>query len=220
MEYRTEKDSLGEVRVPGDAYFGVQTQRAVENFPVSGLRALPKLIWATAVVKKAAAMTNRELGKLDPALAETIIRAANDVIDGGLNSQFVVDVYQAGAGTSHNMNTNEVIANRALELMGKKKGDYKEVSPNDHVNMSQSTNDVFPTAMRVAGIAAFTELSGQMRGVSHSLHEKAREFDGILKSARTHLQDAVPIRLGQEFSGYAVAAEKGIERLALGYPRA
>ena len=126
----------------------------------------------------------------------------------------MVDVYQAGAGTSHNMNTNEVIANRALELMGKKKGDYKEVSPNDHVNMSQSTNDVFPTAMRVAGIAAFTELSGEMRGLADSLHEKAREFDGILKSARTHLQDAVPIRLGQEFSGYAVAVEKGIERLA------
>jgi aspartate ammonia-lyase len=214
MEYRTEKDSLGEVRVPGDAYWGVQTQRAVENFPVSGLRALPKLIWATAVIKKAAAMTNRELGKLAPGLAESIIKAANEVIDGKLHSQFVVDVYQAGAGTSHNMNTNEVIANRALELMGKKKGEYKDVSPNDHVNMSQSTNDVFPTAMRVAGIAAFTELSGEMRGLADSLGEKAREFDGILKSARTHLQDAVPIRLGQEFSGYAVAVEKGIARLA------
>ncbi len=214
MKYRKEKDSIGIVNVPGDAYWGVQTQRAVENFPISGLHAHPKLIWASAVIKKAAAQANRKLGKLDDTLSEKIVQAADEVIDGKFNSQFVVDVYQAGAGTSHNMNTNEVIANRALELMGREKGDYKSCSPNDHVNMSQSTNDVFPAAMRIAAIAAFKDLSDELNGLSISLSRKSAEFDHVLKSARTHLQDAVPIRLGQEFSGYAVAARKGVERLA------
>ena len=213
MEYRIEKDSMGEVNVPADAYWGVQTQRAVENFPISGLTAHPKLIWATAAVKRAAAETNRDTGKLDPALADVIIKAATEVMDGGLASQFVVDVYQAGAGTSHNMNTNEVIANRALELMGRTRGDYTACSPNDHVNMSQSTNDVFPTAMRLAAIALFIELIAEVQALAMSLRSKSDEFDGVLKSGRTHLQDAVPIRLGQEFSGYTMAVEKSITRL-------
>ncbi len=214
MKYRKEKDSLGTVDVPESAYWGVQTQRAVENFPVSGLHAHPKLIWASAVIKKAAANANRKLGKLDSALSDKIVRAADEVMGGRFDSQFVVDVYQAGAGTSHNMNTNEVIANRALELMGREKGDYKYCSPNDHVNMSQSTNDVFPAAMRIAAIAVFKDLSGELDGLSKSLSNKSAEFDHILKSARTHLQDAVPIRLGQEFSGYATAVERGADRLA------
>ncbi len=214
MEYREERDSLGIVKVPKDAYWGVQTQRAVENFPVSGLHAHPKLIRASAVIKKAAAQANRKLGKLDDALSGKIIQAADEVMGGRFDSQFVVDVYQAGAGTSHNMNTNEVIANRALELMGREKGDYKSCSPNDHVNMSQSTNDVFPAAMRIAAIAAFNDLSGELVGLSQSLSKKSAGFDHILKSARTHLQDAVPIRLGQEFSGYAAAVERGVDRLA------
>ncbi|MGA2192860.1 MAG: aspartate ammonia-lyase [Nitrospirota bacterium] len=213
MEFRTEKDSLGDVLVPKDAYWGVQTQRAVENFPISGLRPHPKLIWATALIKRAAAETNRDMGKLAASLAGYLIEAAGEVMSGKFNDQFVVDVYQAGAGTSHNMNANEVIANRALELMGRPRGDYSACSPNDHVNMSQSTNDVFPTAMRLAGMALFMELASEVRGLSDSLRHKAGEFDGVLKSARTHLQDAVPIRLGQEFSGYAVAVEKGAARL-------
>ena len=213
MDLRTETDSLGEVRVPRDAYWGVQTQRAVENFPISGLRAHPRLVWATAAVKRAAAMTNRDMGKLDPVLAGYIIQAADDVMEGRLSDQFVVDVYQAGAGTSHNMNTNEVIANRALELMGRGRGEYGACHPNDHVNMSQSTNDVFPTAMRIACIAVFIELMGDLQTLAMSLRSKATEFDSVLKSARTHLQDAVPIRLGQEFQGYTFAMEKGVAKL-------
>lgn len=213
MEYRTEKDSLGEVRVPADAYWGVQAQRAVENFPISGLKPHPKLIWATAAVKHAGAETNAKMGKLPPELAGYIKRAAREVMDGSLNAHFVVDVFQAGAGTSHNMNTNEVIANRALEMMGKPRGEYSSCSPNDHVNMSQSTNDVFPTAMRVAGISLFGELMTEVQQLANSLRGKSEAFDGILKSARTHLQDAVPIRLGQEFSGYTLAVEKGASKL-------
>jgi len=213
MDYRIEKDSLGEVRVPADAYWGVQAQRAVQNFPVSGLRANRKLIWATAAVKHAAANANRETGKLDPELAGYIQRAAEEVMEGGLDGHFVVDVYQAGAGTSHNMNTNEVIANRALELMGKPRGEYSACHPNDHVNMSQSTNDVFPTAMRLAGIALLAELGDEVQALAGSFRAKSEGFDDVLKSARTHLQDAVPIRLGQEFSGYTLAMEKGASRL-------
>ena len=213
MENRIEKDSLGEVKVPKDAYWGAQTQRAIENFPISGIRPHPKLVWATAAVKRAAALTNRDLGKLKPELAEVIAKAASEVMEGGLIDQFVVDVYQAGAGTSHNMNTNEVIANRALELMGLPHGDYAPCSPNDHVNMSQSTNDVFPTAMRIAGMSLFLELIEEAQALAGSFRRKSHEFGWILKSARTHLQDAVPIRLGQEFSGYAYAAEKGVVKL-------
>jgi len=211
--YRTEKDSMGEVRVPAEAYWGAQAQRAVENFPISGLRTDRKLIWATAAVKRAAALANRDLGKLDPALSEYIVRAAREVMEGGLDDQFVVDVFQAGAGTSHNMNTNEVITNRALELMGKQRGEYSHCHPNDHVNMSQSTNDVFPTAMRLAGLASFTELAREVDLLAGVFRYKAGEFDGIIKSGRTHLQDAVPIRLGQEFSGYTAAMEYCMGRL-------
>jgi len=213
MEYRIEKDPLGEVNVPSDAYWGAQTQRAVDNFPISGLLPHRKLIWATGVVKLAAAETNRDMGKLDPALAGFIVKAAHEVMRGDLDGQFVVDVYQAGAGTSHNMNTNEVIANRALELMGKPRGYFSACSPNDHVNMSQSTNDVFPTAMRLAGISILKDLAEEVQLLASSFRKKASEFDGILKSARTHLQDAVPIRLGQEFSGYTLAMEKGMAKL-------
>jgi aspartate ammonia-lyase len=215
MEYRTEKDSLGELTVPKDAYWGIQTQRAVINFPISGLTAHPRLVWATAAVKRAAAAANRDMGKLDPALAGYIIKAATEVMEGKLSSQFVVDVYQAGAGTSHNMNTNEVIANRALEMMGRGRGDYSACHPNDHVNMSQSTNDVFPTAMRLAGMALFMELESSVQSLAQALRSKADEFDSVMKSARTHLQDAVPIRLGQEFSGYAAAVNKGHGKLIL-----
>ncbi|HEY3346572.1 MAG TPA: aspartate ammonia-lyase [Nitrospirota bacterium] len=213
MDYRTERDSLGEVRVPADAYYGVQTQRAVDNFPISGLRPHPKLVWATAAVKRAAAVVNRKLGKLDPVTADYIIKAATEIMSGHLHGQFVVDVYQAGAGTSHNMNANEVIANRALELMGRPRGDYHVISPNDHVNMSQSTNDVFPTAMRIAGIAVFMDLIDEVQGLGMALRLKSGEFDSVLKSARTHLQDAVPIRLGQEFSGYTMAVDKGVSKI-------
>src|SRR5512143_2685783 len=213
MEYRTEKDSLGELQVPKDAYWGIQTQRAVINFPVSGLTAHPRLVWATAAVKRAAAAANRDMGKLDPTLAGYIIDASTAVMEGKLSGQFVVDVYQAGAGTSHNMNTNEVIANRALEMMGRPRGDYSACHPNDHVNMSQSTNDVFPTAMRLAGMALFLELESSVQSLAQALRAKAAEFDPVIKSARTHLQDAVPIRLGQEFSGYAAAVNKGHGKL-------
>lgn len=204
---------MGEVRVPKDAYWGVQTQRAVENFPVSGLHANPKLIWATAAVKRAAALANRDMGKLDPELCSLIVMAATEVMEGKFDGQFVVDVFQAGAGTSHNMNTNEVIANRVLEMKNLPRGDYAGCSPNDHVNMSQSTNDVFPTAMRLAGIALLVELTAEVQELAASFRRKSTEFDGVLKSARTHLQDAVPIRLGQEFSGYTMATEKAVARL-------
>ncbi|HLB25561.1 MAG TPA: aspartate ammonia-lyase [Nitrospirota bacterium] len=213
MDYRVERDSLGEVRVPAGAYWGVQTQRAVLNFPVSGLKAHPRLVWATAAVKRAAALANRDMGKLDPVLADLIAKAAEEIMGGALADQFVVDVYQAGAGTSHNMNANEVIANRVLEMLGRPRGDYSACSPNDHVNMSQSTNDVFPTAVRIAGIALFMELVQDVQGLGMSLRRKSSEFDGVLKSARTHLQDAVPIRLGQEFSGYMMAVEKGVAKI-------
>jgi aspartate ammonia-lyase len=202
-KYRVERDPLGEVRVPADAYYGGQTQRAVENFPISGLTAPPELVTATVLIKKAAAETNRELGRLDRAVANAIVSSADELLDGKLRDQFVVDVYQAGAGTSHNMNTNEVLANRASELLGGTKGDYSRVHPNDHVNMGQSTNDVFPTAMRLALLAMLPGFLAAARELASGLEAKSREFAGILKTGRTHLQDAVPITLDQEFGGYA-----------------
>jgi aspartate ammonia-lyase len=217
MPFRTEKDPLGEVRVPEDAYYGVQTQRAVENFPISGLTAPPELVTATVLIKKAAAEANRALGRLDDEIARAIERAADDVLGGGFRDQFVVDVYQAGAGTSHNMNTNEVLANRAAELLGGVRGDYTRIHPNDHVNMGQSTNDVFPTATRLALLAMVPELLAAARELSAGLDAKAREFEGILKTGRTHLQDAVPMTLGQEFGGYAAnvaQAAAHVERAA------
>jgi aspartate ammonia-lyase len=217
MDIRTERDPLGEHAVPAGAYYGVQTARAVENFPISGLRAHPDLITATVLIKKAAALANMALGRLDRHVGEAIVAAADDVLAGQLRDQFVVDVYQAGAGTSHNMNANEVLANRAAERLGEAKGTYTRVHPNDHVNMGQSTNDVFPTATRLALLAGGAPLVDAARALSAALERKAAAFDGILKVGRTHLQDAVPIRLGQEFGGYAACIARGaddVERAA------
>jgi len=199
---RTEKDSLGEKQVPADAYFGVQTLRAMENFPISGMRAHPALITAHATVKKAAALTNREIGNLDGRIADAIIGACDELIEGRLRDQIIVDVFQAGAGVSFNMNCNEVLANRAIEILGGSRGDYKIVHPNDHVNMAQSTNDTFPTSMRLSSLAMIRELTPVLRKLEETLAGKGEEFDGIIKSGRTHLQDAVPVRLGQEFAAY------------------
>jgi len=213
-KHRTERDSLGEVRVPEAACWGAQTQRAVENFPVSGLRAHPALIRAHVMVKLAAARANRDLGKLDEKIADAIEAACREVLAGKLADQWVVDTFQAGAGTSFNMNTNEVLANRANQLLGKPLGSYKPVHPNDHVNMSQSTNDTFPTAMQLAAIILGTELIEIIEQLSDELAAKGREFDSVIKSGRTHLQDAVPIRLGQEFMAWSLAIHRGAERLA------
>jgi aspartate ammonia-lyase len=214
---RIERDPLGELEVPADAYYGIQTRRAVENFPISGLRAPRTLVEATVLVKKAAAQANIALGRLDARVGEAIVRAADEVLGGALADQFVVDVYQAGAGTSHNMNTNEVLANRAAELLGGARGEYRVVHPNDHVNMGQSTNDVFPTATRLSLLIQTGPLVLAARALSTSLALKSREFATILKVGRTHLQDAVPMTLGQEFSGYASCIEHGaddVERTA------
>jgi aspartate ammonia-lyase len=209
MHTRTERDPLGEHDVPADAYYGIQTVRAVENFPISGLRAPADLVSATILVKKAAAEANRGLGRLDARVANAIIAAADEVLAGALRDQFIVDVYQAGAGTSHNMNANEVLANRAAEILGGKRGDYTLVHPNDHVNMGQSTNDVFPTATRLGLLLVHDALVESARALSASLDRKARDFDAILKVGRTHLQDAVPMTLGQEFGGYAACLARG-----------
>lgn len=214
---RTERDPLGEFSVPDDAYYGIQTARAVENFPISGLRAHPDLVTATVLVKKAAALANMSLNRLDTQIGEAIVSAADEVLAGGLRDQFVVDVYQAGAGTSHNMNTNEVLANRAAERLGATRGDYKAVHPNDHVNMGQSTNDVFPTATRLALLLGHGALVGSAHALAESLRGKAAQFASVLKVGRTHLQDAVPMTLGQEFGGYAACIARGaddVERAA------
>ncbi len=211
MATRTERDPLGTLDVPSDAYYGIQTMRAVENFPISGLRAHADLVTATVLVKKAAAHANLQLRRLDPVVAEAILAAADEVLGGRLRDQFVVDVYQAGAGTSHNMNTNEVLANRAAELLGEPRGTYTRVHPNDHVNMGQSTNDVFPTATRLALLFGLPRLVGAARALATALDDKARSFSDILKVGRTHLQDAVPLTLGQEFSGYAACIARGAD---------
>ena len=214
MQYRTERDPLGERQVPADAYWGVQTARAVENFPISGLRAAPELVTATVLVKKAAAAASAALGRLDAAVAAAIRQAADEILAGGLRDQFVVDVYQAGAGTSHNMNANEVLANRAAEILGEPKGVYARVHPNDHVNMGQSTNDVFPTATRLGLLLVATPLVDEARALARSLARKSSEFADVIKTGRTHLQDAVPITLGQEFSGFAACIERGADDVA------
>ncbi len=211
MSFRIERDSLGDVKVPADAYYGAQTARAVVNFPISGLRAHADLVLATAFVKKAAATANATLGRLDLDVARAIEAAANDIIAGKLLDQFVVDVYQAGAGTSHNMNANEVIANRASEILGEPRGTYTRVHPNDHVNMGQSTNDVFPTATRLALLLGLDPLVASARLLAGALRAKADAFASVLKTGRTHLQDAVPITLGQEFSGYAECVSRGAD---------
>jgi aspartate ammonia-lyase len=210
---RIEKDSLGEVRVPGDALYGAQTQRALENFSISGLRPWRAFIWSIAAVKLCAASVNWDLGLLDRERAEAIIRAAREVMDGKWDLQFVIDPFQAGAGTSHNMNANEVIANRATQIMGGKLGEYG-VHPNDHVNMAQSTNDVIPTAIRLGCLWRLDELLSVLDRLASALEVKAVEFDDIVKSGRTHLQDAVPVRLGQEFGAYAKAVRRDAERIA------
>jgi len=208
VKMRLEKDSLGQLEVPGDAYFGIQTQRAIDNYLVSGILANPLLIRAIGMVKKAAAITNRELHALDSDRAKAIVGAANEVIAGKWNDQFVVDVYQAGAGVSFHMNANEVIANRAIELLGGKRGDYRLCHPNDHVNCSQSTNDVFPTAMRLAAIFLFDQALDSLKKLEKSFSRKAKSFDRVLKSGRTHLMDAAPILLGQEFAAHATAMRR------------
>ena len=216
MTFHTERDPLGELQVPADAYYGVQTMRAVENFPISGLRAPADLVTATILVKKAAAEANAALGRLDAEVARAIVTAADEILDGRLRDQFIVDVYQAGAGTSHNMNANEVLANRAAEILGEPRGAYRRVHPNDHVNMSQSTNDVFPTATRLALLMGAGPLVAAARDLVESLARKADAFAGVLKTGRTHLQDAVPITLGQEFGGYADCIRRGADDVAAG----
>jgi aspartate ammonia-lyase len=214
MSFRTERDSLGEWPVPADAYYGVQTARAVENFPISGLRAPAELVTATILVKKAAAEANLSLGRIEPAVARALVAAADEVLGGALRNQFVVDVYQAGAGTSHNMNANEVLANRAAELLGEPRGVYARVHPNDHVNMGQSTNDVYPTSTRLALLLGAAPLVAAGRALAESFMRKADAFAGVLKTGRTHLQDAVPMTLGQEFGGYAACVRRGVEDVA------
>src|SRR5687768_5420793 len=211
MQFRTERDPLGEAAVPADAYYGIQTARAAENFPISGLRAPAELVTATILAKKAAAEANAALGRLDARVADAIVRAADEILAGGLRDQFIVDVYQAGAGTSHNMNANEVLANRAAEILGGARGEYRLVHPNDHVNMGQSTNDVFPAATRLALLLSHAALVESARGLSASLKTKASAFDSVLKVGRTHLQDAVPMTLGQEFGGYAACIARGAD---------
>jgi aspartate ammonia-lyase len=208
---RTERDPLGEKQVPAEAYYGIQTLRAVENFPISGLHAQPDLIAATILIKKAAAQANASLGRLDQTIAKAIVEAADEILAGRYRDQFVVDVYQAGAGTSHNMNANEVLANLAAERLGGARGVYDRVHPNDHVNMSQSTNDVFPSATRVALLMASVGLVDAARALARALEEKAVAFQDVLKTGRTHLQDAVPMTLGQEFGGFAANVARGAD---------
>ncbi len=213
---RREHDSLGDFDVPQDAYYGVQAARARLNFPISGLGPHPAFVRATVTVKKAAAMANAGTGRLPKQKADAIIAAADEVLAGKHLAHFVVDVFQAGAGTSHNMNSNEVLANRAIELLGGQRGDYSIVHPNDDVNMAQSTNDVIPTSMKIAMLDVLTGLQDSLAHMQAALEAKAKEFDTILKSGRTHMQDAVPIRLGQEFAAYALTIKRASERLARG----
>ncbi len=210
---RTEKDPLGALEVPADALYGVQTLRAVRNFPISGLKPVAAFVEATVRIKRAAAITHRETGRLEKNLADAIIQAADEVLAGEHREHFVVDPYQAGAGTSHNMNINEVLANRANEILGEARGAYKPVHPNDHVNMAQSTNDVIPTAIRLASVTELPKFVDAFERLIAALEEKGREFDGVMKSGRTHLQDAMPIRLGQEFTAYAGTLRRGLKRV-------
>ncbi len=213
MTTRSEKDTLGSLQVPADAYYGIQTARAMANFPISGLLPHPAHVWATLIIKLCAARANMETGRLSREIGDAVARAAEEALSGKFHDQFVIDPFQAGAGTSHNMNVNEVLANRSEEILGGARGEYRRVHPNDHVNMAQSTNDVIPTAMRLSSLRMLTQLLPELEGLAAALRLKGKEFDGILKSGRTHLQDAVPIRLGQEFEAYAVAIEKNISNL-------
>ena len=208
MKTRIEKDSLGELEVPEDAYYGVQTARAMSNFQISSWRFQPEFIRSLAWIKAAAARSNHELGLLDEKRAKAIEKVAMDIVSGQLLDQFVIDVFQAGAGTSFHMNVNEVIANRACEILGSRKGDHNLVSPNDHVNMGQSTNDVIPTAMRLTSLSLSFPLLEALGKLKETFEAKSVEFNSIVKSGRTHLQDAVPLRLGQEFGGYAATMNR------------
>jgi len=211
---RIERDPLGEKAVPADALYGIQTQRALENFPISGLRPLPAFVDAVIWIKRSAALTHRETGRLEARLADAIVRAADEVLAGRHRDQFVVDVYQAGAGTSHNMNCNEVLANRANEMLGGTRGAYAPVHPNDHVNMAQSTNDVIPTAMRLATLVTLPSVLAALGVLADALLDRGAVFDSIVKSGRTHLQDATPIRLGQEFTAYGHTIQRHRDKLA------
>ena len=210
---RIERDPLGELPVPTEALWGIQTERARQNFPISNLRPLPAIVDAVVWIKKAAALTHRETGRQDKKLAEAIIAAADEVLAGGHRDQFVVDPYQAGAGTSHNMNVNEVLANRANELLGGKRGEYKPVHPNDHVNMAQSTNDVIPTAIRLGALSQLAALMEALTRLARAFLAKGKAFDAIVKSGRTHLQGATPVRLGQEFTAWGHTVERNRDRI-------
>jgi aspartate ammonia-lyase len=210
---RTERDSLGAREIPDDAYYGVETVRALENFPVSGIRERPEFIRSYVLVKKAAALANMELGVLETRKGEAILQAADEILDGRFTDQFPVDVFQAGAGTSFHMNVNEVLANRALELLGRDKGDYAYLSPHDHVNRSQSTNDTFPTASHLIFIGEADRLLAVLDGLIAAFSRKAEEFRTIPKSGRTHLMDALPVTLGDEFGAYATALARRAEAI-------
>lgn len=210
---RIEKDFLGEKEVPVNAYYGIQTLRAIENFPITGYIIHEELIKALAIVKKAAALANMETKRLYEGAGKAIIEAAQEIIDGKWHDHFIVDPIQGGAGTSMNMNANEVIANRALELIGKERGDYFHISPNSHVNMAQSTNDAFPTAIHIATLNMLEKLLDTMEYMHGVFEQKAKEFDRVIKMGRTHLQDAVPIRLGQEFEAYSRVIARDIKRI-------
>ncbi|MEM9216189.1 MAG: aspartate ammonia-lyase [Cyanobacteria bacterium P01_F01_bin.150] len=203
-QVRIETDSMGDRPIPSTAYYGIQTQRAMENFPISGLRPLPTYVDACVLIKKATAIANAELECIPQDISQAIVQAADEILNGQLREQFVVDVYQAGAGTSHHMNVNEVLANRVLEILGDSKGNYKRVSPNDHVNYGQSTNDVIPTAIRIGGLLALEHtLYPALKKAIATLDAKANEFQDIVKSGRTHLQDAVPVRVGEGFRAWS-----------------
>ncbi len=217
---RIERDSLGEIEVPADRYYGAQTERARRNFPVSGLTFPPRFIAAMARIKREAARVNRDLGLVPAEVAEAIVQAADEVIAGGLPADFPLDVFQTGSGTSTNMNVNEVLSNRAIEILGGEKGTKTPVHPNDHVNASQSSNDTIPTAIHVAAYSALAEdLEPALERLAAALEAKAAEFDDVVKIGRTHLQDAVPVRLGQEISGWAQQVRNGLARLAAVKPR-
>jgi aspartate ammonia-lyase len=213
-EYRIERDSMGERQLPSTVYYGIQTLRAVENFPISGLKPLPTYVDACVLIKKATAIANGELGCIPTDLSQAIVQAADEVLQGKLREQFVVDVYQAGAGTSHHMNVNEVLANRALEILGDQKGNYSRVNPNDHVNYGQSTNDVIPTAIRIGGLLALEHsLYPALGEAIVALRAKAEEFQDIVKSGRTHLQDAVPVRMGDTFRAWQQILSDHLRRI-------
>ncbi|MCY8307368.1 aspartate ammonia-lyase [Bacillus vallismortis] len=212
-EYRVEKDFLGEKQIKADVYYGIQTLRASENFPITGYKIHEEMINALAIVKKAAALANMDVKRLYEGIGQAIVQAADEILEGSWHDQFIVDPIQGGAGTSMNMNANEVIGNRALEIMGHQKGDYIHLSPNTHVNMSQSTNDVFPTAIHISTLKLLEKLLNTMEDMHYVFKQKAQEFDSVIKMGRTHLQDAVPIRLGQEFEAYSRVLERDIKRI-------